>query len=203
MARQELDHGVLSARVFAALGGEPRCALPPLEPVPSHEGCTPLEVVLRNVIAISCCGETLAVAVIGSERERAVQAPLHATLTTILRDEVGHARFGWGLMQQLLPSLGPATKRRLSAYLVAVFERDMLALVAGRHGEQASGEALALGAPDGPLAWSLFLETLLGVTIPGLERYGLQARWAFERAWARVVGPTELAPVGEGLAAAA
>ena len=184
MIRQELDHGVLSARVYAALGGDPRTELPPLPPVPDHAGATPIETVLRNVIAISCCGETLAVAVIGSERERATLAPLHETLTTILADEVGHARFGWTLLRDVAPGLDAQTKRRISAYLVAIFARDLAAVRPVRDRPPVSDAALAIGALDGPLAWQTLLETLREVTVPGLERLGFHASWALERAMA-------------------
>lgn len=185
MARQEVEHGLQSARVLAALGGVPVSALPPLDPVPAHDGLPPLEAVLRNVIAINCCGETLAVAVIGAERERTAIAQLREVLTGILADEVGHARFGWRLLRDVGPALDGEMKRRLSAYLVAVFERDLCIMQRCADGSEASFAALAVGASDGPLAWSTFLGTANEVTIPGLERSGLKARWAFEKAWAR------------------
>lgn len=199
MARQEVDHGLQSARVFAALGGAAISALPPLDPVPAHEGSPPLEVVLRNVISISCCGETLAVAVIGAERERATIEPLREILTGILADEVGHARFGWRLLRDVAPSIDAEMRRRLSAYLVAVFERDLRVMQRYADGPEASFAALAVGASDGPLAWATFLETMSEVTIPGLERSGLKARWAFEKACARA-GLAGLSPSTPGAA---
>jgi hypothetical protein len=186
MVTQELDHGVLSARVYAALGGTPRTTLPSLAPVPDHAGASPIEVVLRNVIAVSCCGETLAVAVIGSERERATLEPLRATLTSILADEVGHARFGWTLLRDVAPALDASIKRRISAYLVAVFERDLAAVYPGRDAKPASEAALAVGAHDGPLAWETLTSTLRAVTVPGLERLGFHADWALATAMTRV-----------------
>lgn len=47
--------------------------------------------------------------------------------------------------------------------------------------------ALGLGAADGPNLWETFLSTVREVTIPGLERFGLHASWAFGRAVRRVV----------------
>ncbi len=186
MARQEIDHGLLSARVYAALGGEAVSAVPPLEPVPEHPGCSPLEVVLRNVISVSCCGETLAVAVIGAERERATIEPLREILTRILSDEVGHARLGWRLLRDLAPAIDTEMKRRLSAYLVAIFERDMRVMKEALVAPSASWAALTVGAPDGELAFSTFVETMESVTVPGLERCGLKAAWALAKARERV-----------------
>lgn len=197
MAREEVAHGLESARVYAALGGDPCSHLPRLDPVPNHAevDASPLEVVLRNVMSVSCCGETLAVAVIGAERERAQPGPLRDVLTRILADEVGHARFGWRLLRDLLPSAEPGLARRLSAYLVAVFERDLRELVSARDDASASFVALSLGAPDGPLAWSTFLSSVREVTIPGLERHGVKATWAFDEAWRRVLGDEPMPPV--------
>lgn len=196
MARQEIEHGLQSARVYAALDGVPLSALPPLDPVPAHDRFSSLEAVLRNVISISCCGETLAVAVIGAERDRAEMHALHEILTRILSDEVGHARFGWRLLRDVGSAMNDEMKRRLSAYLVAVFERDLRVMRRYADGPEASFAALAVGASDGPLAWSTFLDTANEVTIPGLERFGIKARWAFEKAWARagLEADTAIAP---------
>jgi len=186
MSKQELDHGLLSARVYAALGGVPDLALPELAAVPDHAGCSPLEVVLRNVIAIACCGETVAVAVVGGERERTTIAPLHQILTTILADEVGHSRFGWRLLRDVASAIDGELARRLSAYLVAIFERDLRVTLAGAQSGAVSWAALSLGAHDGPLHSSTVIETFETVTVPGLARHGLQAEWAYNQARKRV-----------------
>ncbi len=187
MVRQEVDHGLLSGRVYAALGGEPCSALPPLPPVPAHEECTPLEAVLRNIISVSCCNETLAVAEVSSERERVTIEPLRQILTNILSDEIGHSRFGWRLLRDLSGGIDGEMKRRLSAYLVSVFERDLRALERSHEAPSASWAALSVGAHDGELARTTYLETMTSVTIPGLERYGLKATWAYERAKERAL----------------
>jgi hypothetical protein len=188
MAQEEVEHGLMSARVYAALGGDPRSLLPPLEPVPDHaDARSPLEVVLRNVIAISCCGETLAVSVLGGERERATLEPLRAVLTRILSDEVGHSRFGWRLLGEVAGALDLETKRRLTAYLVVLFERDLRVMIRAREHPRADWAALELGAADGELSWATYRETMLEITVPGLDRVGLQASWAFAKAEQRVL----------------
>jgi hypothetical protein len=184
MVLQEMDHGVLSGRVYAALGGVPKAAYLDMARVPQHDDVEPLEGLLRNVLSVSCTGETLAVAVIGSERERTVAAPLHDILTKILSDEVGHARFGWKLLEQLAPALSKESKQRLSAYLVGVFAQSQKAMCGDM--PAVSDAALALGAPDGPTQLQTFRETMEQAILPGLERVGLKARWAFERAKAQV-----------------
>lgn len=185
MAREEVEHGLQSARVFAALGGEPVSALPALTPVPQHDDVGPLEAVLRNVISVSCCGETLAVSVIGGERDRTTEPPLRAILTRILSDEIGHARFGWRLLGEVASAMDADMRRRLSAYLVVIFERDVKILHDCLETPSATAPSLALGAADGPLAWSTFIDTMRDATLPSLQRHGLQAHWAFERACER------------------
>ena len=182
MARQEVEHGLLSAQVYVGLGGSPRAILPDLVEVPLHEEVSHLEAVLRNVISISCAGETLAVAVIGAERERAQHEGLRDVLTQILGDEVHHARFGWKLLAEVAPGLDTEARRRTSAYLVAVFERDLRALAPSAKMPAATDAALALGAPDGASQWATFWQTMTAVTVPGLDGAGLCASWAWERA---------------------
>src|SRR5262249_17515523 len=126
MIRQELDHALLCARVVDALGGEPRAALPEALPeVPTHADASPIEALLRDLISISCCSQTVAVALLATEREQAGTPALRGVLDRILADEVKHARFGWKLLEEIGPSLDDRQKRRLGAYLVAVFEHQL------------------------------------------------------------------------------
>jgi hypothetical protein len=181
MIGQELDHAVLCARVVVALGGEAKMPLPPLAAVPAHEDAGPLEGLLRDVISVSCCSETVAVALVATEREQAGTASLRGVLGKILADEVKHARFGWRLLDEVGPTLDARTKARLSAYLVAVFEHQ-IAFHSPFLGLPSAGDrAVSLGAPDGPSNWQVFVDTITRVTIPGLARHGLDA----ERAWSR------------------
>jgi hypothetical protein len=87
MVQQELEHARLCARALVALGGDPVVELPRLDVVPRHEdAASPLEAVLRNVISIGCCSETVAVALVATEREQAGDGALRAVLEQILRD---------------------------------------------------------------------------------------------------------------------
>jgi hypothetical protein len=187
MAAQEIDHARACARVVSALGGVARAPMPhPLPPVPAHEEVSPLEGVLRNVLSISCCSETVAVALVGGERELAATPDLCALLERILADEVKHARFGWRLVRELAPTFDAAMRERLSAYLVVAFEHQLSFhapfLVMGA----ASDAAVGIGAPDGPANWEVFMATIATVTVPGLEQVGLGAASAWREAQRRV-----------------
>lgn len=181
MIEEELEHGRLCARVVTALGGEALAALPEALPeVPAHEDATPTEAVLRDAISIGCCSETVAVALVGAERAQAGAPSLREVLERILADEVGHARLGWKLVDELAPTLDAAARRRLGAYLVATFEHQLAFHAPFLRWPSATDRAVSIGAPDGPENWRVFVETIEGVTLPGLERRGLPAR----RAWA-------------------
>jgi hypothetical protein len=153
--------------------------LPTLAPVPAHEDASPLEGLLRDVISVSCCSETVAVALVATEREQAGTPSLRGVLGKILADEVKHARFGWRLLDEVGPALDARTKRRLSAYLVVAFEHQIAFHSPFLRLPTASDRAVSLGAPDGPSNWRVFVDTLTRVTIPGLARHGLES----ERAW--------------------
>jgi hypothetical protein len=184
MIGQELEHALLCARVLAALGSEAVAPLPALAAVPEHLDAPPLEALLRNVISISCCSETVAVALVATEREQAACPALRELLEQILADEVKHARFGWKLLEEVGPALDRDLRRRLGVYLEVVFAHQLefhapfLAMPA------ASDRALGYGAPHGPSNWQCFVETMTEVTVPGLQRVGLPARAAWDAALA-------------------
>ena len=142
---------------------------------------TPIEAILRNVISVSCLSETVAVALIDSERLRAGPPALAELLKRILADEVQHARFGWRLLEELAPRLPAAMKRRLGVYLVTAFahlREHELAHLPARPAPSRAAEAV--GVCDGHEARRLFLDTVRDVIIPGLEDHGLPAAAAWE-----------------------
>jgi hypothetical protein len=185
MAEQEIEHGLLCARVLVALGADPVAALPPLDEVPRHDGCSPIEAVLRNVISIGCCSETVAVALVATERELA--GPVRDVLDRILADEVKHSRFGWRMLARFAPALSKSERRSIDRYLVDVlahqirFHAPFLAM------PNASRNGVAVGAPHGRSNWVVFVETMESIVVPGLEHAGFAARDAWEdvtRSWA-------------------
>lgn len=183
MAQQELDHGLLCARVLVALGVAPVGELPRLDVTPVHaDAASPLEAVLRNVISIGCCSETVAVALVATEREQAGPPALRKVLDQILRDEIKHSRFGWRLVSRLTPSLSKKERDGLDAYLVDAFEHSI-----AFHGQfldmpYAGDEGVAIGAPHGGSSFVTFVTTMRQIVVPGLERCGLRAADAWNEA---------------------
>lgn len=190
MIAEELRHAVLCAAAVHALGGEPVAPLPALDAVPWHEGVDPLESLVRNVISICCMSETVAVSLIGAERLETGPPELAEMLKQILADEVGHARFGWRLLDEVDERLGPDAKRRLSDYLITAFahlEEHELAHLPPK--APPSERARAVGVCDGNDARTLFYDTVTDVIVPGLEKRGYRAAdaWAASRSVTRAV----------------
>lgn len=125
IARQELDHAMLSHRVYLAAGGQAglsvdRAALT----LPRSEG-EPLEHdVARLCVDMFCLGETVAVRLFKELRQRCDVPVARRVLDRVLRDEVGHREFGWTLLEWLLAlPVGPTLRALIVRELPASFER--------------------------------------------------------------------------------
>lgn len=179
-SEEERSHGVLCGAVVEALGGEALFDEPAAPPFPMHESVPALEGVVRNLLSISCMSETVAVSLLSAERLEMPEGELRALLERILADEIGHARFGWKLVNELVPTFDRPARDRLSAYLAVAFahlERHELAHLNER--ARPSAEAAALGLCQGSFGRELFYDTVSDVIVPRLEAAGLSA----ERAW--------------------
>jgi hypothetical protein len=172
-AEEERRHGVLCGAVVEALGGR-ACAEPgPLPEVPRHSEVSRREAVVRNLLSVSCMSETVAVALIGAERHEMSPGPLRDLLDSIWADEIGHARFGWRIVERELQHLDP---RAFTPYLRVAFahlERHELSHLPD-HGTPPTG-ANELGLCSGSDGRSLFYETVETVIVPRLESLGLEA----------------------------
>lgn len=183
MISDELRHARQCAGVVAALGGQAVAPLPVLSPLPAHDDVGPLEAVLRNVISVGCLSETVAVAVIRAEQAELEGSELGVVLSSILADEVAHARFGWRLLGLVAPRLDDAARERTSRYLVdalrhqIAWEVPKLPVNLGLRAELARA-----GVCDGREAQAIFFATLQEVVVPQLQAAGLQARVAWEQA---------------------
>ena len=170
-ADEERRHGVLCGAVVVALGGEARAPRLREGAFPTHEDAPPRAAVLRNVIHICCMSETVAVSLIGDEREQMPEGPLRELLTTIYADEIGHARFGWRLLESVAPTLSDHERAAIERYLpvaLSHLEHHELSHLpdvdAPVRGEQ-------LGLCSGREARALFFDTVESVIIPGLRRW--------------------------------
>ena len=132
----------------------------------------------RSCRQLACA--LIAVALIGAERIEMPDGPLHDLLTRIYADEVGHARFGWRLVPELVRELDEPALARTSMYLRVAFghlERHELAHLPEHAEWPESGKAV--GLCSGKDARALFYETCTDVIVPGLMKAGLAA----DEAW--------------------
>jgi hypothetical protein len=118
---EERRHGVLCGAVVEALGGEALGELFEAPDFPLHADAPPRAALLRNVVSICCMSETVAVALIGAERLEMEPGELRDLLTWIWADEIGHARFGWRLLEEMAPSLHARERFAVRAYLPTAF----------------------------------------------------------------------------------
>jgi hypothetical protein len=179
-AEEERMHGILCGAVVEALGGEARADAVAPGSLPLHPAVAPVVGVLRNVVSICCMAETVAVSLIGAERLEMPEGSLRELLTRIWADEVGHARFGWKLVAEILPNLGARELEALDAYLVVAFrhlEQHELAHISADSCPPPEGAAL--GLCTGKDARALFYATVEEAIVPELTALGLQA----ESAW--------------------
>lgn len=177
---EERKHGVLCGGVVEALGGEACAAVHEPRVLPEHSGVPALEGFLRNVLSVSCLSETVAVALIGAERLEMPQGELRELLSGIWADEIGHARFGWRVAQELVPTLASLQRQRLSFYLrVALRHLEQHELAHLPLASRPPAAGAALGLCSGADARVLFYQTVEEAILPPLEALGLAAREAW------------------------
>lgn len=184
MANEELSHGVRCARVLTSLGEVATSPMGELPRVPVHTNVSPLEGLVWNLLDVCCVSETAAVVLVGEEVERAGTPELAEELRIILADEVGHARFGFRVLGEVLPTFGPKERERLAAYAATSFRERLVRFGAFLGTEPSTEASLAYGAPEGPPTFTAFFETLEAVVVPRLEELGVPAAKALRVALA-------------------
>lgn len=174
-AAEERRHGVLCGAVVEALGGEAKAGARARAEVPAHDDVSVTESLLRSFTSVACLSETIAVALIGAEWTDMPPGPLRDLLTVIFADEVGHARFGWRLLAELVPSLDGAARARLVEYVGVAVAHARAHFAAHIPEVSYPRAARALGLCDGRAARRLVDETIDQVILPRLADLGLAA----------------------------
>lgn len=178
-SQEERRHGVLCGAVVEALGGEAVAEMEEGDALPLHEDVAPIEGAIRNLLSVCCLSETVAVALIGAEREDMPDGELRELLTRIWADEIGHSRFGWRLVERHVPSMDRRARARLGAYL-RVALRALEAHEIEHLPITNTPEDAALGVCNGRDAQALFYATVTEVILPRLEALGLPAKLAWQ-----------------------
>jgi hypothetical protein len=170
-AAEERRHGALCGAVVEALGGQATAALPARSAFPLHPDASARAALVRNVIHVCCMSETVAVALIGAERLEMPDGPLRELLTRIYADEVGHARFGWRLLERIAGDLDESERDAVERYLPVAFAHLEAHELAHIPDCDAPPNGASLGLCSGRQARLLFHETVEEVIRPGLARW--------------------------------
>jgi hypothetical protein len=178
MAQDELRHAEICARVVAAMGGEPKIPAGELPRALPHADCSAEESVLREIIHGCCLSELVNVARLAKSVGEVGDPFVRDAFRLLLADERLHAQFGFHYLEsrrawldahpEVLHSLG-----RFLRYGFASLEQRM-GVVPFDASPRTEAER-DLGLPDVTQQSSSFQEAILNASVPGLERFGIDA----------------------------
>jgi len=188
-AMDEIRHASLCMQLVSYLGGTPELEAPlATDALPEHPGRTPRERALRNVIFASCLSETISTSLLAEEREMTTEPRIRRVVEQLSADEILHAKLGWSLLAEWLPSLTEDERAGLERYLplaLGTIELKMLAAMplAPPIPEALRAELTALGAVDGKDGREILYAVIEDVIVPRFEELGLPGRrsWAEKR----------------------
>jgi hypothetical protein len=186
MAMDELRHAGLCGAILELLGAKPEVETDlATVPLPEHEGCTPVERALRNIMFVGCLNETVGVAMLTEERALTKEPAIAAALEQLVADEVWHGKLGWLYLAEVWPTFDAEQRARTNAYLafgLRYVEETVLAPIARvRFDDGLTTELNALGIPAPQDMRELFYATMEEAVIPQLDAQGLAA----SEAWAK------------------
>jgi hypothetical protein len=182
MGQDELRHAAICAQVVDGMGGEPRILAPAVRRSAPHTDCGPEEAALRTVIFGCCLSETVNAARLAKRFADASDPFVREAIRQLLADERLHAQFGFYYLESRRRWLEarPEVRRSLSRYLrygFAVLEQYMGSVPTGVLSP--TDVERAIGLPDLTDLSTTFQETILNASLPGLERFGIEASAAW------------------------
>jgi hypothetical protein len=182
MAQDELRHAAICARVVEAMGGEAKILAGQLPRAMPHPDCGADESVLREIIHGCCLSEMVNVARLAKSLGEVADPFVRDAFRLLLADERLHAQFGFHYLESRRPWLEahPEIARsigRFLRYAFASLEQRMGAVpLDARPRTEAE---LAIGLPDLTEQSSTFQQAILNASLPGLERFGIEASAAW------------------------
>jgi hypothetical protein len=185
MALDELRHTETCGEVVAALGGGSSCTMDvSVAPLARHRGCSPEERALRNVIYTSCLSEMVAVARLVDELDATKDPFLRDATRRLLADEVLHGQFGFLYLESWKPWLDAHADARASlehylTHAFAVLEAELAGPKTPR--TKWTDDERALGLAGTATPFTIFHDTITHAVVPGLERFGIDARKAWKK----------------------
>jgi hypothetical protein len=193
MAQDELRHAAICARVVEAMSGEAKIPADQLPRALPHPDCGAEESVLREIIYGCCLSEMVNVARLAKSVGEVGDPFVREAFRLLLADERLHAQFGFHYLESRRPWLDshPEIVRSLGRFLRYAFAtlEQRMGAVPPEAPPRTEAE-LALGVPDLTERSRTFQETILNASIPGLERFGIEARAAWRDRSIRPGAPT-------------
>jgi hypothetical protein len=177
----EIRHAELALHMASLLAAdEPRIEIDrePLENVWRNR--TSLERLDHTMIELAAIGETLAAALIGACRDRASDPVLRTLFTSILGDEIHHARLGWYYLMWRSPEWTNAERQRAADLAGSIVARAERRFWHGRDAPRGSRKAArALGVLDGEGQRRTIRDVMEDEIVPALDALGLGASHAW------------------------
>jgi Rubrerythrin len=134
---------------------------------------------LYEMVAACCITETESMATLATLLAEDAEAPVASVLREIARDEVAHGQMGWAHLAREAERTGVAFLSRFIPSMLAGAAAEGLFSAADAEAE--SPDLLRHGVLPHSTKKRIFVGTLEGVILPGLDRFGIDTRPA--RAW--------------------
>ncbi len=180
--RDEIHHAEISVEMAAKYrGAAPAWPVPAPLHIPPFAPTTGAMHATLYIIAMCCINETVACGVLEASLAQAKSPLVRAALSTILADEIDHARAGWAHL--VSEYVTPEMKRALPKWLLRLHSAKLRELV--EDDAPLPGEAFAdHGMLTRARSRKVVRETLDDVIFPGFRRAGidpsLAEKWAKE-----------------------
>jgi hypothetical protein len=178
VVRDEGRHVELCRRMVVALGGTDQM---PGEPqwVRSDPSAALLTRILRTTVGFLCIGETLSAELIIAAQRAATDGLAKAVLGSMAADEALHGRFGWMLLDLLLPHLDEVQRNEIDRRLAPEFKNLEQLLSSCQTPGPRPSQAFPFGAVSPERGLKIFERCLTQKVIPALQTRGFRA----EQAW--------------------
>lgn len=176
-AEDEVRHAAL-CKDLAERYGHPAFDAAPQHPI-APSSLDPRAAALYEMVAACCITETESMATLATLLAEDAEAPVASVLREIARDEVAHGQMGWAHLAREGEHTGVAFLSSFIPFMLAGAAAEGLFSAADAEAE--SPELLRHGVLPHSTKKRIFVGTLEGVILPGLERFGIDTRPA--RAW--------------------
>ena len=170
VVRDELRHVELCRRMINALGGGDVVFGNPALVNPSRR-LSRLDRILDTTVGFLCIGETISMRLLAALRPYTSDPLAHAVLTTLTRDESLHSRFGFALLEALLPALTAHQVTRIRRALPSSLK--MAEALVRRSGEGEVETVNPFGSMSTKRRLEVFRQSVVKDIVPPLTAMGL------------------------------